>query len=67
MRPVAAGADIDMELRDIEYFAVVAEHGHPGRAAEVLKLTQPAPSKSLRRLQETLQVKLAKRTRRELR
>jgi len=51
-----------MELRDIEYFAVVAEHGHLGRAANALALSQPALSKSLRRLEQDLQVKLVKRT-----
>jgi DNA-binding transcriptional LysR family regulator len=51
-----------MELRDIEYFAVIAEHGHLGRAAEVLRLSQPALSKSLRRLEHALEVKLVKRT-----
>jgi DNA-binding transcriptional LysR family regulator len=51
-----------MELRDIEYFAVVAEHGHLGRAAATLGLTQPALSKSLRRLEQALQVKLVQRT-----
>jgi DNA-binding transcriptional LysR family regulator len=51
-----------MELRDIEYFAVVAEHGHLGRAADALGLSQPALSKSLRRLEQALQVKLVKRT-----
>ena len=51
-----------MELRDIEYFAVIAEHGHLGRAADVLGLSQPALSKSLRRLEQALQVKLVKRT-----
>jgi DNA-binding transcriptional LysR family regulator len=51
-----------MELRDIEYFAVVAEHGHLGRAAAALQLSQPALSKSLRRLEEAMQVKLVKRT-----
>ena len=39
-----------MDLRDIEYFAVIAEHGHLGRAAEALGLGQPALSISLRRL-----------------
>ena len=53
---------IDMELRDIEYFAVIAEHGHLGRAADKLGLSQPALSKSLRRLEQALQVKLVKRT-----
>ncbi|RAI45069.1 LysR family transcriptional regulator [Rhodoplanes roseus] len=51
-----------MELRDIEYFAVAAEHGHLGRAAEALGLTQPALSKSLRRLETGLKVKLVRRT-----
>ena len=47
-----------MELRDLEYFAVVAEQGNLGRAAELLGLSQPALSKSLRRLEEAMQVKL---------
>jgi DNA-binding transcriptional LysR family regulator len=51
-----------MELRDIEYFAVVAEHGHLGRAAEALGLTTPALSKSLRRLEKSVEAKLVKRT-----
>ena len=51
-----------MELRDIEYFAEVARHGHLGRAAEALGLSQPAISKSLRRLEQALEVKLVKRT-----
>jgi DNA-binding transcriptional LysR family regulator len=51
-----------MELRDIEYFAVVAEQRHLGRAAELLKLTQPALSKSLRRLESALGAKLVRRT-----
>lgn len=51
-----------MELRDLEYFAVVAEHGHLGRAAEALDLSQPALSKCLRRLERAMQAKLVKRT-----
>ena len=51
-----------MEFRDIEYFAVLAEHGHVGRAAEALGLSQPALSLSLRRLEAALQAKLVKRT-----
>ena len=50
-----------MELRDIEYFAVIAEHGQLGRAAEALHLSQPALSKSLRRLEDALGVKLFRR------
>jgi len=51
-----------MELRDLEYFAVIAQHGHLGRAAEALRLSQPALSKSLRRLELVLGVKLVERT-----
>jgi DNA-binding transcriptional LysR family regulator len=51
-----------MELRDIEYFAVAAEHRHLGRAAAALGLSQPALSKSLQRLERALQVKLVRRT-----
>jgi DNA-binding transcriptional LysR family regulator len=51
-----------MELRDIEYFAVVAEHGNLRRASEVLDLSPPALSKSLRRLEKSMQAKLVERT-----
>jgi DNA-binding transcriptional LysR family regulator len=51
-----------MELRDIEYFSVIAEHRHLGRAAEALKLSASALTKCLRRLERTLQVKLVTRT-----
>src|SRR5215468_4510488 len=51
-----------MELRDIEYFTILAEHGHLGRAANALGISQPALSKSLRRLETALEVKLMKRT-----
>jgi DNA-binding transcriptional LysR family regulator len=50
------------QLRDIEYFSVVAEHGNLGRAAEALGLSQPALSKSLRRLEISMEAKLVKRT-----
>jgi DNA-binding transcriptional LysR family regulator len=51
-----------VELRDLEYFSVIAEHGHLGRAADALRLSQPALSKSLRRLEQILDVKLVNRT-----
>ena len=51
-----------MELRDLEYFAIVAEHGHFGRAAEALGLSQPALSMGLRRIETSMQTKLVKRT-----
>ncbi|MBX3662838.1 MAG: LysR family transcriptional regulator [Burkholderiales bacterium] len=51
-----------MSFRDIEYFAVLAEHGHVGRAAEALGLSQPALSMSLRRLERSMNTKLCRRT-----
>lgn len=51
-----------MNERDLDYFAVVAEHGHLGRAAEALGLSQPALSMSLRRLEKSMQAKLVKGT-----
>src|SRR5262245_51311131 len=54
------GGDV-MELRDLEYFVVVAEQGNLGRAAEKLRLSQPALSKSLKRLEDALQARLFRR------
>ena len=51
-----------LELRDLEYFAAVAARGNVGRAAEELGLSQPALSKSLRRLEKAVGAKLVKRT-----
>jgi DNA-binding transcriptional LysR family regulator len=51
-----------MELRDIEYFAVLAEHRHFGRAAAAQGITQPALSKSLQRLETVLATRLVERT-----
>lgn len=51
-----------MEARDLEYFVVVAEVGNLRRAAETLNLSQPALSKSLRRLEQSAGTKLVKRT-----
>ncbi len=51
-----------MELRDIEYFAVIAKHGNVTRAAEALELTPTALSKSLRRLEKSVDAKVVTRT-----
>jgi DNA-binding transcriptional LysR family regulator len=51
-----------MELRDIEYFGVIAQHGNMRRAAEALGLSPPALSKSLRRLETSLEARLVERT-----
>src|SRR5215467_1458120 len=42
-----------MELRDLEYIVVVAEHGQLGRGAEPLRLSQPALS--IARLEEAME------------
>src|SRR5689334_16952471 len=51
-----------INVRDIEYFTVVAEHRHVGRAAESLGLSQSGLSMSLRRMEQYAQAKLFKRT-----
>ena len=51
-----------IEQRDLEYFAVVAEHGNLGKAAEALGLSQPALSMSLRRLERITGSKVVRRT-----
>jgi len=51
-----------MNERDLEYFSVIAQHGHLGRASEALGLSQPALSMSLRRLESSMQAKLVKGT-----
>jgi DNA-binding transcriptional LysR family regulator len=51
-----------VELRDLEYFVVVAEQGNLGRAADHLGLSQPALSKSLKRLEDALEVRLFRRS-----
>lgn len=51
-----------MEPRDLEYFAVIGETRNLRRAAEALDMSQPALSKSLRRLEKWARAKLVKRT-----
>lgn len=51
-----------MDARDLEYFVVVAECGNLSHASERLGLSQPALSKSLRRLEHSVGTKLVKRT-----
>jgi DNA-binding transcriptional LysR family regulator len=51
-----------MQLRDIKYFAVVAEHRNVRRASEALDLSPGALSKSLHRLESSMQTKLFERT-----
>ncbi|HVZ52378.1 MAG TPA: LysR family transcriptional regulator [Pseudolabrys sp.] len=51
-----------MLFRDLEYFLVLSEHRHFGRAADALGLSQPALSKSVRRLEEFAETALCERS-----
>ncbi|BBH45579.1 LysR family transcriptional regulator [Pseudomonas sp. KU43P] len=50
-----------MDLRDLTYFETIAELGHLGRAAERLNRSQPALTKSIQRLEESLGTRLFQR------
>lgn len=53
---------VDLDLRLVHCFTVVAEHQHFGRAAEVLHLTQPSLSRQIHRLEQQLGARLLDRT-----
>ncbi|MEB8343043.1 LysR family transcriptional regulator [Streptomyces endophyticus] len=55
-----------MELRQLEQFLAVVDHGGLGRAAERLYLSQPTVSGSVRALERELKVELFHRTARRL-
>lgn len=55
-----------MELRQLRYFAMLAEHLHFGQAAEALGLAQSALSMQLQSLEKELGVKLVSRTKRSV-
>lgn len=50
-----------MDLRDLSYFQTIAEIGHLGRAADKLNRSQPALTKSIQRLEESLGARLFQR------
>jgi len=53
---------LDLDLRLVRYFTVVAEHRHFGRAAEALRVAQPSLSRQVRHLEQQLGARLLDRT-----
>jgi DNA-binding transcriptional LysR family regulator len=53
---------VNLDLRLVHSFTVIAEHRHFGRAAEALHVTQPSLSRQIHRLEQQLGVRLLDRT-----
>src|ERR1700745_2539822 len=58
----SASPVVDLDLRLVGYFVVVAEHRHFGRAAAALRVAQPSLSRQVRRLEQQLGARLLDRT-----
>jgi DNA-binding transcriptional LysR family regulator len=53
---------VDLDLRLVHCFVVIAEHQHFGRAADALHVTQPSLSRQIHRLEQQLGARLLDRT-----
>src|ERR1700759_1674982 len=54
----SASPVVDLDLRLVRYFVVVADHRHFGRAATALRVAQPSLSRQIRRLEQQLGARL---------
>lgn len=55
-----------MNIRDLKYFVKVAELGHFGKAAQACFVSQPTLSGQIKKLEETLGIKLFERSNRKV-
>ena len=53
---------VDLDLRMVRYFTVIAEHRHFGRAAAALRVAQSSLSRQVRRLEQDVGARLFDRT-----